>query len=222
MPRESFRDSLEDLRDSVLGMGETVAARHRDAMTALDNQDPGLARYVAANDEEINAEYLELEATCIDLFALQQPVASDLRFVAASFKLLTDLERIADLATNLGRYVVETETDLVPRADLVDTGDVVGEMLDDALVAYAREDPDLCVEVAERDDEVDARCEHATDHLMRTLLAQTPTSPELEDLITDANRHLLTVRDLERVGDHAVNIAARTYYMVEGDDDLLY
>ena len=222
MPRESFQDSLDDLRDSVLGMGETVVARHRDAITALEKQDQGLAQYVVEGDDQINAEYLELESTCIDLFALEQPVASDLRFVAASFKILTDLERIADLSGNLSQYIIETETDLVPRADLVGTGEFVGEMVDDALTAYARTDPELCVELAERDDEVDARCEHATDHLMRTLLAQTPTSPELEDLITDANRHLLTIRDLERVGDHAVNIAARTYYMVEGDDDLLY
>jgi phosphate transport system protein len=76
--------------------------------------------------------------------------------------------------------------------------------------------------LADRDDEVDARCEHATDHLMRQLLAENPNAAELEDLIADANRHLLTIRDLERVGDHAVNVAARTYYMVEGDDDLLY
>ena len=222
MPRESFQDSLDDLRDSVLGMGETVVARHRDAITALEKQDQGLAQYVVEGDDEINAEYLELESTCIDLFALEQPVASDLRFVAASFKILTDLERIADLSGNLSQYIIETETDLVPRADLVGTGEFVGEMVDDALTAYARTDPELCVELADRDDEADARCEHATDHLMRTLLVESPRSPGREDLIADANRHLLTIRDLERVGDHAVNIAARTYYMAEGDDDLLY
>jgi phosphate transport system protein len=222
MARESFQASLDDLRDSVLGMGETVVARHRDAMTALERQDPGLARYVVDNDDEVNAQYLDLEAACIDLLALEQPVAGDLRFVAASFKILTDLERIGDLATNLGRYSVETETDLVPRADLVDIGELVGELLDDALVAYARGDPDRCVAVAERDDEVDARCEHVTDHLVRTLLVRNPSSPELKELIADTNRLLLTVRDLERIGDHAVNVAARTYYMSEGDDDLLY
>jgi phosphate transport system protein len=222
MSRESFEESLAGLRDAVLGMGETVASRHRDAVSALETQDRGLARYVVESDGEINAEYLDLESTCINLFALEQPVAGDLRFVAASFKILTDLERIADLAGNLGQYVVDTETDLVPRADLVQVGEFVGEMLDDALRAYAREDPKLCVELADRDDEVDARCERATDHLMRQLLAENPNAAELEDLIADANRHLLTIRDLERVGDHAVNVAARTYYMVEGDDDLLY
>jgi phosphate transport system protein len=222
MPRESFQESLEGLRDSVLGMGETVAARHRDAVTALETQDRGLARYVLDNDDEINAEYLDLESTCIELFALEQPVAGDLRFVAASFKILTDLERVGDLATNLAGHVIEAETDLVPRAEFVAIGESVGEMVDDALTAYAREDPQLCVELAERDDEVDARCAQATDHLLRELLARDPNPPELEDLLADANRHLLTIRDLERVGDHAVNVAARTYYMVEGDDDLLY
>ena len=222
MSRESFQASLDDIRDSVLGMGETVAARHRDAVTALETQDPRLAQYVVDNDDEINAEYLDIEGDCISVFALEQPVAGDLRFVAASFKILTDLERIADLAGNLSQYVIETETDLVPREDLVQTGEFVGEMLDDALTAYARKDPHLCVELAERDAEADVRCEQAADHLMRELLGRNPNTAELEDLIADANRHLLTIRDLERVGDHAVNIAARTYYMIEGDDDLLY
>ncbi|MEF8872686.1 MAG: PhoU domain-containing protein, partial [Haloarculaceae archaeon] len=81
---------------------------------------------------------------------------------------------------------------------------------------------DLCRTVAERDAEIDAQCETATDRLMRDLLGRSPNSAQLEDLITDTNRHLLTIRDLERVGDHAVNVAARTYYVVEGDDDLLY
>ncbi len=222
MSRESFQQSLDDLRDSVLGMGETVAARHRDAITSLEKQDTRLAEYVVDNDDEINELYLDIEADCIDLFALEQPVAGDLRFVAASFKIITDLERIADLATNIGQYVIETETELVPRSELVAIGESVGEMLDDALTAYARKDSALCEALAERDDDVDGHCADATDHLVRNLLAQNPSPPVLEDLLTDVNRQLLTIRDLERVGDHAVNIAARTYYLTEGDDALLY
>lgn len=222
MSRESFQESLDGLCDDVLGMGETVTARHRDAITALETQDPGLAQYVVDNDDEINDLYLDIEADCIDLFALEQPVAGDLRFVAASFKIITDLERIADLATNIGQYVVETETELVPRSELADIGTTVGEMLDDALTAYALEDPALCESLAERDDDVDDRCADATDHLVRNLLAQNPSTPALEDLLADVNRQLLMIRDLERVGDHAVNIAARTYYLAEGDDALLY
>ncbi|WP_340100718.1 phosphate signaling complex protein PhoU [Salinibaculum salinum] len=222
MSRKSFQQSLDGLRDGVLGMGETVAARHRDAITALEKQDPGLARYVVDNDDEINELYLDLEQECIDLFALEQPVAGDLRFVAASFKIITDLERIADLATNIGRYVIETETELVPRSELVAIGESVGEMVDDALTAYAREDPELCEALAKRDDDVDGLCADATDHLVRNLLARNPNTPALEDLLADVNRQLLTIRDLERVGDHAVNIAARTYYLAEGDDALLY
>jgi phosphate transport system protein len=222
MSRESFQQSLDGLRDSVLGMGEAVTARHRDAITALEKQDAGLAQYVVDNDDEINELYLDIEADCIDLFALEQPVAGDLRFVAASFKIITDLERIADLATNIGQYVVDTETELVPRSELVAIGDSVGEMLDDALTAYAREDATLCQALAERDDDVDGQCEEATDHLVRNLLAQNPSTPALEDLVAAVNRQLLTIRDLERVGDHAVNVAARTYYLAEGDDTLLY
>ncbi|WP_302081174.1 phosphate signaling complex protein PhoU [Salinibaculum rarum] len=222
MSRESFQASLDELRDSVLGMGETVTARHRDAVTALEKQDRGLGQYVVDNDDEINERYLDIEADCIGLFALEQPVAGDLRFVAASFKIITDLERIADLATNIGQYVVDTETELVPRSELVAIGEAVGEMLDDALIAYAREDAMLCETLTERDEDIDSHCANATDRLFRNLLAENPSAPALEDLLADVNRQLLTIRDLERVGDHAVNIAARTYYLTEGDDALLY
>jgi phosphate transport system protein len=222
MARESFQEALEALRDAVLSMGEAVASRLRDAVTAIDRRDRSLARYVLEHDHEINDLYLELEADCVDLFALEQPVAGDLRFVAASFKILTDLERIADLAANLGGYVLSMAAELVPREDLVDIGTLVEEMLDDALTAYATEDAGLCEAIAERDDEIDGLCGRAADLLMRDLLDRDPNTPELEELLGDANRLLLTIRDLERVGDHAVNVAARTYYMIESDDALLY
>jgi phosphate transport system protein len=103
MPRHEYQESLEELRLDVQQLGELVLKRLDQSLSALEHTDTETAKSVIEGDEEINQRYLELESTCIDLFALQQPVASDLRFVAASFKILTDIERIGDLATNIGR-----------------------------------------------------------------------------------------------------------------------
>jgi phosphate transport system protein len=222
MGRESFQSKLDSLRNGVLELGEMVVSRLRSSVTALERQDYQLAEYVLENDHEINELYLDLESYCIDLFALEQPVATDLRFVAASFKIITDLERIADLAANLGGYVLSTTEELVPRQNLVDIGERAIEMIEKALEAYAQEDIARCEMVDERDDEIDGLCERAAELLLRDLLDREATGPELENLLTDAHQLLLTVRDLERVADHAVNVAARTYYVIESDDKLLY
>ncbi len=222
MPRDSFERELEDLKAAVLELGGTVVDRLRTAVGALEDNDRTRARFVLENDHEVNARYLELEQDCIDLFTLQQPVASDLRFVAASFKILTDLERVGDLAMNLGGYVTGMNREFVPRTDLVAVGELVADQVEAALEAYETGDPERCHAVADRDDEVDGLCERVAELFLRDLVDRVPGEGTLEALLEDAFQLLLTVRDLERVGDHAVNIAARTLYMVENDDALLY
>jgi len=227
MARTDYQSSLEELRDDVLYMSELVAERLRTGLDALERKDERLAREVIDGDDEINEMYLELEGECIDLIALQQPVASDLRFIAASFKIITDLERIGDLAVNLGGYTLDAQRDLFPDVDMQRIGRTTLEMLEDAMNAYANEDVEACYAVADRDDEVDAMCEAASELVVRDLiesdyLGEDEDDAELESLMQDVSRLLLTIRDLERVGDHAVNIAARTLYMAENDDELLY
>jgi len=226
MARQSYQDALEQLREDVLFMSELVLERVRMGLDALARKDERLAREVIDGDDEINEMYLDLEGDCIDLVALQQPVAGDLRFIAASFKIITDLERIADLATNLGGYALDAERDLYPDVDVQSIGDAVVEMVESAMDAYEEEDVAACHAVAERDDEVDDMCERASSTVVRELIG-TELEPgnderDAERFMTDVSRLLLTIRDLERVGDHAVNIAARTLYMVENDDTLLY
>jgi phosphate transport system protein len=226
MARQSYQDALDQLREDVLFMGEVVLERVRAGLDALARKDEALAREVIEGDDEINEMYLDLESDCIDLFALQQPVAGDLRFIAASFKIITDLERVADLATNLGGYAIEAQRDLYPDVDVQSIGDAVVGMIESAMAAYAENDVSVCHAVDERDDEVDAMCERASSTVVRELI-ETELDPgddgrDVESIMTDVSRLLLTVRDLERVGDHAVNIAARTLYMVENDDSLLY
>ncbi|WP_276272546.1 phosphate signaling complex protein PhoU [Haloarcula litorea] len=222
MPRDSFAAELDDLRADICDLGATVSERLDRAATAYEERDAAAGHAVATADGEINERYLALESRCIDLLALQQPVASDLRFVTASFKILTDLERVGDLAANLGDYVEEMESGAVPRVPITDISEMARTQLDEALSAYETGDPARCRAVAEADTDLDERCGAATDDLVRSLVKQSPSEEELEPLMADTQRFLLTVRDLERVGDHAVNIAARTLYMVESDDELIY
>jgi phosphate transport system protein len=226
MPREGYQEKLEALREDVLYMSEVVLERLRLGLEALALKDVEMAWEVIEGDDEINQMYLDLERDCIDLLALQQPVAGDLRSIAASFKIITDLERIADLATNLGEYTLDARRDMYPGVNIQEIGETVGEMVEDAMAAYDTEDPDACVELAERDEVVDDRCEAASETVVRDLIEREvdtgPGEEDIERLMADVSRLLLTIRDLERVGDHAVNIAARTLYMVENDDELIY
>lgn len=225
MAREGYQEQLDQLREDVLYMSEVVSGRLRVGLDALEHKDSDLAEAVIEGDEEINEMYLDLEQNCIDLLALQQPVAGDLRFIASSFKIITDLERIADLATNLGEYTLAAERDMFPEVDAQAIGDLTLVMVDEAMTAYAAEDADACHEIADRDDELDEMCEKASEIVVRDLI-ETEYDPtredDIENLMQDVSRLLLTIRDLERVGDHAVNIAARTLYMVENSDELIY
>jgi phosphate transport system protein len=223
MPRAEYQSRLESLREDVLYMSELVAERLRMGLDALEQKDEELAREVIEGDAEVNEMYLELEGECIDLVALQQPVASDLRLVASSFKIITDLERIADLATNLGGYTLDAEQDVFPDVDVQRIGEETLEMLDLAMSAYERQDTDACFEVADRDEDVDDLCSAASEVVVRDLIeSELDDNADVETTMQEVSRLLLTIRDLERVGDHAVNIAARTLYMVENDDSLLY
>jgi phosphate transport system protein len=224
MARDAYQAELAALREDVVEFGETVSGRLDDALDALETNDDDLATAVIDGDEEINERYLELESRCVDLFALQQPVASDLRLVTASFKIITELERIGDLATNLSACARSVEELHFSDTSLVDVGRLAREMLDDALDAYATDDPDIATAVFERDDELDGLCERVAEHVIRDLVETTTTfdGEEMQGLLTEVNRLLLTLRDIERAGDHAVNIAARSFYMVTNETTLLY
>lgn len=224
VPRDRYRSELDDLRDAVVALGENVLAQLETGVAALESGDPELAREVIDGDDAINETYLAVESDCIDLFALQQPVAGDLRFVAASFKILTDLERIGDLATNFGRYALAEPGTSPPEVDVVAIGREAREMVADALTAYRTRDIELAREVYARDDQIDALCQRASERVVRDLVEREAgdDSWSVERLLDDVSRLLLTVRDVERVGDHAVNVAARTVYMVEHDAALLY
>ena len=220
--REDYRASLEQLRADVESMAETVLTQLRQALSALADGDETVARAVIEGDDAVNDRYLDLEGDCVDLLALQQPVASDLRFVVASFKIITDLERVGDLTTNFARYATAEDPGALSGVDVREIGEVVREQLRAAVDAYVAGDAEACRAIAGRDDEVDALCQRASEAVVRELIAGEADAWDVERLLDDVSRVLLTVRDLERVGDHAVNVAARTLYMVEDDPGLVY
>lgn len=222
MSRTEYQEQLYRLRENVLEMSDVVCSRFRRTLEAYETGDVPTARAIVEGDHEINDLYLELESDCIDLIALQQPVAGDLRFVAASFKIVTDLERVGDLAVNLAEYAIDAaETDRVPHpaVDVTAIGERAIRMLEDAMAAYSTDDGEAARQVAARDDDVDARCERASRAVVRELV---DSDADADNLLEAASLLLLTIRDLERVGDHAVNVAARTLYMIDNDDELIY
>ena len=223
MARNSYQSQLDDLRAEVTAMAETTVERYERALSVLESGDSHDADWIIEHDEDINQWYLDIESDCIELLALQQPVASDLRFIASSFKIVTDLERVGDLATNLARYGREAEGDLLTTVDVAPLAEVAGEMVTDAMEAYATEDPELARQVAARDDDLDSDCRTVSEQVVRELMTTQATGDRgVDSTVEDVSRALLTIRDLERVGDHAVNICARTLYMVENDDELIY
>jgi phosphate transport system protein len=225
MTREAYQESLDGLRTGVVEMGELVLERFDDGLESLTTGDEDLAREVIAGDDAVNERYLELEDRCIELLALQQPVAGDLRFVAASFKILTDLERIGDLSANLGEYALAGRCGLAPQVGIEEIGRDAGGLVARSLDAYRTEDAAACRAIAADDDEVDALCARASDAVARDLIEREAGGDDpwaVESLLDDVSRLLLTVRDLERVADHAVNVAARTLYMIESDPELIY
>ena len=223
MSRREFDRQLDALRGAVVELGETVLERLEAASEALETGEEALARRVIAGDGEVNERYLDIEGDCIDLFALQQPVASDLREVAGAYKISTDLERVGDLAVNVAEYALDLERKLYPEVPLVDLTETARRMVEDAVETYAASgDAWRCHELADRDTELDAMCAHAGEVITRALLEHDASDQTgVEGLVADVTTLMLAVRDLERVGDHAVNIAARTLYITESDDSLL-
>jgi phosphate transport system protein len=223
MSRTDYQRQLEQLREDVVEMSALVCQRLRQALDAYERKDDDLAESIITSDHEINELYLDLEQRCIELIALQQPVASDLRFVASSFKIITDLERIGDLAVNIGEYTQRASRDRYQDIDIAYIGEETVDMVEEAIEAYANDDAAATYDVASADDEIDTLCEQASEVVIRDLLeTETEIGIGDETPFEDVSRMLLTIRDIERVGDHAVNIAARTLYMVDNDDELIY
>jgi phosphate transport system protein len=209
--RETFDRDLHQLQDDFLRMGALVESAIRQSLEVLRSLDVAAADSVIAEDDRINALHLDLEERCLELIVRQQPMASDMRTIAAVLTMSIDLERMGDHAKDIGRITrrIVEEPLLKPLIDVPRMGEIVREMLRDGLHAFVRRDADLAARMASRDDDVD----HLYAQVFRELLTYMLEDPKN---IQRATHLLMVAQALERIGDHATNLAERVIYMVTG------
>jgi len=198
-----FEEALEQLQQRLLSMGGLAEDRMCDAIKAMTTRDPDLVQRVLTGDGPINALHVEIDDRCFKLLALHQPMAADLRAIVAAVKINTDLERVGDLAVNIAeatkRYLQHPP--VKPLIDIPRMGDIAQAMLRDALAKA----------VLVADDRLDALKTQIFRELLTFMLAEPSTIQPALDLI-------LVSRHLERIGDHATNIAEDVIFMVSAQD----
>jgi phosphate transport system protein len=208
-----YESELRKLREQLLMMGAKVEEMIASAMRALVERDSALAREMIEFDQEINRLEVDSDELCLRILARRQPVASDLRFITIALKLVTDLERMGDLGVNICERVIELneETPLKPYVDLQKMAEAVQAMVRDALDAFVAGDAERARQVIERDQAVDA---YYADNF-RVLLTYMMEDPRA---IYRATRYQSIAKYLERIGDHATNVAELVVFMVGGKD----
>jgi phosphate transport system protein len=206
-----YEEELRGLRASLLKMGGLVERQIAEAIDALVNRDTELARQIIARDKEVNRMDVDTDETCIRLLALHQPAGSDLRFITTGLKITTDLERIGDNAVNIAERVLELNEapQIKPYIDIPRMASIAQSMVKDSIDAFMRQDVALANEVCTRDDEVDG----LNRQVYRELLSYMAEDPRL---IGRATRILFISKYLERIADHAENIAEMVTFMVKG------
>jgi len=202
---------LADLKDRVLRMGSLVEDAIRRSIKALVDRDRDQALAVIDGDTVINTHDVEIEEECIRLLAIWQPTGSNLRFITTAIKIITDLERMGDLAVDICERSLELldEPQLKPYIDIPRMAEAAQKMLKDSLDAFVKKDPDLAMTVCEADDFVDNLNQQIFNELLVYML-QDPKN------IARAVRLTYITKYLERIGDHATNIAEMVVYMVKG------
>ena len=205
-----FHEELDGLKQTLLLMGALVEDQIRRAMQSLVDRDDALAQDVIDRDREVNAYDVEVDEKCVEPLALNQPTAGDLRFITTAMKIVTDLERIGDQAVNIAQRTVELnrEPQLKPYIDLPRMSEQAQRMVKDSLDAFVMRDTELARRVCAADDSVDALKEQIFRELLTFMMEDPRTIPR-------AIRLIFISRSLERVADHATNIAEMVIYLVE-------
>ncbi|HLT03698.1 MAG TPA: phosphate signaling complex protein PhoU [Pseudomonas sp.] len=211
---QQFNAELEEVRSHLLAMGGLVEKQVNDAVTALIEADSGLAQQVREIDNQTNQMERDIDEACLRILARRQPAASDLRLVISVSKSVIDLERIGDEASKIARRAIELcEEGSAPRGyvEVRHIGDQVRRMVRDALDAFARFDAELALSVAQYDKTVDREYKTALRELV-TYMMEDPRA------ISRVLNIIWALRSLERIGDHARNIAEQVIYLVRGTD----
>jgi phosphate transport system protein len=208
-----FQDELEQLKTRLLEMGGLVEENVRVAVKGLVDRDRDRIDEVISGDAPVNALHIEIDQRCFTLLALYQPMAADLRAIVAAVKINTDLERVGDLAVNIAeaarRYSVHAPVKKL--IDIPRMASIAQTMLRDALDAFVRQDVDLAQHVLNEDDKLDTLKTQIFRELLTYMLQDPATIEPALDLI-------LVSRHLERIGDHATNIAEDVIFIVSARD----
>lgn len=210
--RNSFHGELEELQAEILKMGGIVEEAIDRAVHSLSNQDVALARQVIDDDDVVDDLEIAIEKRCLNILALQQPVAGDLRVVGTALKIVTDLERMADHASDIAKVTVRLEGQplIKPLIDIPRMAELAQRMTREALTSYVRRDQELARRMIQLDDSVD----HLYGQIFRELLVYMMEDPRT---IRQATYLLFVAQYLERVADHATNLGEWVIFMVTGD-----
>lgn len=206
-----FDEELMHLKEMVLKMGAMVESSIKDSVKSLVERDDGLAKSVIERDHQINALDVQIDEECIRLIALMQPMAGDLRFLTTAMKITTDLERMADNAVNIAERALELNREpiLKPYIDIPHMSQIAQGMTRDALDAFVNRDKKLAMDVIMRDDEVDDLKYGIFEELISYMVRDPNT-------VSRAMKISFVAQYLERIGDHATNIAEMVIYLVAG------
>lgn len=210
--RKQFNNELAHLTDRLLLMGNLVEQSIEMAVRSLKEQDMELARQVVEGDEMIDQMELDIEAECLTLIARQQPLARDLRKIATGLKIITDLERIADHASDIAKITLRIgdEPLIKPLIDIPRMAEKARAMVKNALDCFVDENVELAYQVCRDDDEIDS-CHHQIFRELLTYMMEDPRN------IRQATYLLFVSSYLERIGDHATNLGEWLIYMVTGE-----
>ena len=215
MARQRYVRKLKELRQDVIDMGAVALKSVEAVVAAIERSDTTLAQQVIANDDTINKFDRKIESQCMELLALQQPMARDLRLIATSLKMITDLERIGDFAVDIAEEVITMGKPIRVPVSASRFSELVADvksMVADSIDTYARGDVQKARGFEERDDRIDHLCKNIVEKMINAL-AQGKCSTEI---VADVASLLYIIRYLERIADHAVNIGNRVCYMEEG------
>jgi len=206
-----FDEELKTLKEKILRMGALVEEQIRNSIKALVDRNSDLARQVITNDHRVNSMDVEIDEDCLRLIALHQPMAKDLRFLTTAMKISTELERMSDLAENIAERAIElnAEPQLKPYIDIPRMAEHAQRMVKEALDAFVNHDAELARKVCRDDDFID----DLTHQIFRELLTYMV---EDSHTISRSVRITFVAKYLERVADHATNVAELVVYLVEG------
>lgn len=212
MTRQVFIQELEELNNNVIKMGSTLEQSTSDMIKALENIDSDLSRKIIARDDEIDFLEQHIERECISIIAKQQPLASDLRKVTSIMKIITDIERIADHCADISEYIIMLSKKPYIKApeNLKNMIEAMKKMVADTIESFVTSDLEKATQVIIADDEVDSYFEDICGQLIKMM-------QDDKEIIHQCVAYLMIIKYLERMADHAANIAGWIKFIVTGN-----